>query len=61
MFLREHLFCALCQSLATEVHHKRGRIGQRLLDFEACMPLCFACHRFIHDNPRWARQMGYLV
>jgi hypothetical protein len=59
-FLREHLLCAMCGKIATEVHHKRGRIGVRLLDFEACLPLCLSCHRKIHDNPGWARSQGFL-
>jgi hypothetical protein len=25
------------------------------------MALCRACHRRCHDNPKWARENGYLV
>lgn len=60
-FLRAHLFCQICKKhVATEAHHKRGRIGKRLLDFEHCLAVCFWCHQKIHSNPRWARAAGYL-
>lgn len=59
-FLREHIRCAICGQRSTEVHHKRGRIGVRLLDFENCIALCLRCHKKIHDNPKWARSAGYL-
>jgi hypothetical protein len=62
-FLREHLWCEVgdCKRSSTQVHHKRGRVGQRLNDFENVLAVCFFCHRSIHDNPKWAKMMGYLL
>ena len=60
-FLRAHLHCQICGGISSEVHHKHGRIGQRLMDFEHCLAVCFPCHRYLHDNPRWAREQGYLL
>lgn len=62
-FLREHLWCEVgdCKKPSTQVHHKAGRLGQRLLDFENCMAICFSHHRYLHDHPAWARANGYLL
>lgn len=61
-FLRLHLFCQICEHrVSTEVHHRQGRNGKRLLDFSDCLAVCFSCHRKIHDRPKWARENGYLV
>ena len=62
-FLREHLWCEVgdCKASSTQCHHKAGRLGQKLLDFDNCLAVCFTHHRAIHDNPKWARSMGYLL
>jgi hypothetical protein len=60
-FLRKHVQCMICGAIATEAHHKRGRIGKRLNDFVHCLAVCFFCHRRIHDYPRWAREQGYIT
>lgn len=61
-FLRAHLWCEVgnCKNSSTQVHHMTGRQGQKLLDFQNCLAVCFSCHRFLHDHPRWAREQGYL-
>jgi hypothetical protein len=61
-FLRDNLWCQVgnCKAPSTQCHHLRGRIGQRLNDFENVLAVCFLCHKKIHDNPKWARQNGYL-
>lgn len=59
-FLRRHVACWICGELATEVHHTAGRNGVRLCDFDHCMAVCFLCHKKIHDNPKWARENGFL-
>lgn len=58
-FLRERTRCQVCGATSTQVHHIAGRLGQRLFDFDDCAALCFGCHRFIHDNPAWAKANGY--
>jgi len=46
---------------ATEVHHRRGRIGSALLDESYFMAICRGCHSAIHNNPSWAHAKDYLV
>src|SRR4029077_18671490 len=59
-FLRERLYCEVCKTkVSTQVHHLAGRQGQKLTYFEHCIAVCFGCHRFIHDNPKWARENGF--
>lgn len=45
----------------TEVHHKAGRVG-RLLNY---VPYWLAVgskgHRYIHDNPEFSYQKGWLI
>lgn len=47
--------------LATETHHKAGRVGQ-LLNYQ---PMWLAVsregHRWIHDNPAKSYELGFLV
>ena len=51
-----------CWKFATEVHEPlpRGRGGDET-DPAACIALCPACHRQIHDNPAWATANGWTV
>lgn len=49
-----------CMSSATQVHHSRGRRGNLLLDKRFWIPLCAQCHRFVHDHPEEARELGLL-
>ena len=61
-FIRTHLFCDVCkQHIATQIHHKDGREGKMLSDSTKWLTLCFWCHRKIHDEPKWAREQGYLI
>jgi len=53
--------CALCGQAATEVHHRRGRVGANLLDESTWLPVDAECHRDIHANPAWAYEQGYLL
>lgn len=51
--------------LPTEVHHSAGRVGvnekgvPRLLDVENFVALCSEGHRYIEENPTWAKQNGF--
>ena len=46
---------------AVHVHHMRGRVGALLLDERYWLPVSWAGHRWIHDNPGRARRMGWLA
>jgi hypothetical protein len=48
---------------ATEVHHKfsgKDRT-QHYLDIKTWLAVCPECHRWIHANPKEARELGYLM
>ncbi len=52
--------CAVYPQLkAEEVHHKRGRTGDLLLDEAHWLPVSRKGHVKIEMNPRWAKEMGY--
>lgn len=44
---------------STEVHHKKGRIGDLLTDVTFFLPVCRECHQWIEDNPKLAKEKGY--
>lgn len=46
---------------ATEIHHRAGRIGPLLMDETKWMAVCRYAHRMIHDNPKIAKEKGYLL
>lgn len=58
-FLTDNPFCKVCGRMAGEVHHKAGRIGERLLDVDNFLPVCHDCHVKIEMNPNWAKENGY--
>lgn len=65
-YLQEHEDCECCIqeqdqviNPATEIHHKKGRIGKRLIDKRFFLAVCRDCHEFIENNPEWAKQNGY--
>lgn len=47
-----------CVNAATEVHHKRGRVGDLLLDTNLWLGLCRAHHAWITEHPAAAYEMG---
>lgn len=54
--------CQICNKRkTTDVHHKAGRIGCLLFEVSLFMALCRKCHREVHDNPKIAREKGYLI
>lgn len=62
-FLRKHYWCeARCaRQLASDVHHKQGRVGKLLLDETKWVAVCRRCHDWIHDNPKEATERGWLI
>lgn len=67
-YLQRFPVCGICLVLgaeypnaATEIHHRRGRIG-RLLTYEPEFVPCCRPHReFPHENPDIARELGILA
>lgn len=57
-YLLNHPICECCEmQIASEIHHKRGRIGDNL--FKYFLAVCNSCHRQIETNPTWAKENGY--
>lgn len=53
--------CDVCHSeRPTEVHHKRGRVGDLLTDRRHWLAVGQKCHRWIHENIEEARTLGYI-
>lgn len=60
-FLKDNPNCEICGGVATEIHHKFHREGERLNDTSYFMAVDRKCHRMIHDNPEDSYRLGYLM
>lgn len=49
------------QVAVTEVHHKRGRTGKLLRDQRYWLAISRSGHDWVHQNPRLAREKGWLI
>lgn len=59
---RRKPLCERCLSaVASELHHRAGRSGGRLLAFDTYAGLCRACHAFVHANPERSYAEGWLL
>jgi hypothetical protein len=64
IFIQEHPMCeahisGICTEYATEVHHKKGRIGEDLLDETHWLALCHMCHDYIENHREFAMEKGF--
>lgn len=50
-----------CSGRCEEVHHKQGRIGERMLDLDKMAGICHNCHDFIGRNPALAYDRGWMM
>lgn len=57
-YLKEVFWCEVCRDIATEIHHKRGRLGPLLTDKSNFLAVCLPCHERIEANPEWAYENG---
>ena len=57
-YLLYNQYC-FCGAMATDIHHKRGRIGNLLIDSNYFLSVCRGCHKKIEENPKWAKENGY--
>ena len=55
----EHLL-AIGAPASTDCHHSKKR-GKHYLDVSSWMAVSREAHQRIHDNPKWAREQGYLA
>lgn len=59
-YLNRNPKCECCGAPATEIHHKKGRENDLLLDPLYFMAICRTCHSWIHTNPKEAREKKWL-
>lgn len=52
--------CYCCRNRKTEPHHMHGRTGHFLCARHFIIPLCRRCHRWVHGNPKKAKELGLL-
>jgi hypothetical protein len=59
--LAERPICEICSAnQSTDCHHKKRR-GRFYLDYSTYAALCRNCHMYLHENPSWARENGWLM
>jgi len=58
-FIIENPNCERCGNEATDVHHKKGRIGNDLIDVSNFLSVCRNCHHWIENNVSEAKKLGY--
>lgn len=62
VFLAKHPTCAVFPNLkSVEVHHKKGRAGDLLLDETYWLAVSEEGHRKIHDYPVWAAENNFKI
>lgn len=65
LFLEQFPFCKAqlenCTVRATDIHHKKGRLGELYLDTNYWLPTCRSCHTWITENPLKAIAKGLSI
>ena len=64
-FMSSHPICEArlseCTKNATDLHHKKGRVGKLLTDKKFFMAVCRSCHNKIEDGGEWVYEMGFKI
>ena len=60
-YLTKNPLCERCGMPASEIHHKKGRMGDMLNDTSYFMSACRECHLWIEDHPRESREKGFTL
>jgi hypothetical protein len=50
-----------CSRNCEQVHHKQGRLGDRMTDMDKMVAICYNCHEFIGKNPALAYERGWML
>ena len=64
-YLKDHPTCeakipGVCSgSPSNQVHHKKGRIGELLLDTRYFLATEDNCHKYIEEHPDFAKEQGF--
>lgn len=61
-YLQDHEDCQAqldqCSQTATDIHHKAGRIGDKLNDTSDWLAVCRPCHNWIEEHPKEAKELS---
>ena len=60
MYMADHPTCEVCNEVATDCHHQRGRSGSLISDQRFFKALCRTHHDLCRDRPNEARELGIL-
>lgn len=66
VFLQNHPMCeahiqGICTGQSSECHHKKGRVGDDLLDETHWLALCHSCHEYVENNRVFAMEQGFSI
>ena len=50
---------SFCTSKSTDVHHKKGRVGDNYLNISTWLAVCRNCHTWIENNPTESKLLGF--
>lgn len=56
---KENKICPITKQPTTDIHHMRGRVGSLFLDTNFWIALSREGHKFVEENPKWAKENGY--
>jgi len=61
VYLHCHPTCEVkgCEAPSTELHHRRGRVGDLLTDESNFLAVCRPHHNYIESHPAEAKEHGY--
>lgn len=59
--LPENTICPIKNIPTTDIHHKKGRVGSLFLDTKYWVALSREGHKFVEENPEWAKENGFSV
>lgn len=60
-YLTDNPNCQVCGTEASEIHHKKGKIGELLWNKTFFLSVCRQCHTKIELNPYWAKENNFSV
>lgn len=62
-FMKNHPHCQAripgCSIVATDIHHKKGRVGTLFLDDSEFLAVCRMCHAWIETHPAEAKLLDF--
>lgn len=59
LMLPENKICPITKQTTTDVHHKKGRLGDLYLDKRYWVALSREGHKYVEEHPEWAKENGY--